>query len=173
MGINNLQGCGHVVPAFTVHHATHLTIECMHHIQAWTRPIHRLVTPEQQYRKQGPENQWHGHKHVCHKHIGEYTYMHIKRRYIACNLTGCRPKFIHNTRLAMQKGKGEQSTKQYWQARHELEMINGNAMKGRRIIIPFLLETDIGVVAQQPHGLRKYMTFSERVSVLGEYECRH
>ena len=84
-----------------------------------------------------------------------------------------RAKFIHYTRLAMQKDKVEQTLKHYRAIRHELEIINGIAMKDKRII-PFLLtEIDIGGTAQQWHGHRKDETFSEGVSVLGEYECRH
>ena len=77
------------------------------------------------------------------QHISRYTSMHINRRHIGSNQRECRPlksKIIHNTRLATQKDEVEQSMKHYWPIRSELAIINDIAMKGRTMIIPFLLQ---------------------------------
>ena len=37
---NNLQGCGHVVPAITLHYVVHSSIYDTHYIQTWPRPVH-------------------------------------------------------------------------------------------------------------------------------------
>ena len=82
---------------------------CIHqYVQACSRPVHgRLIIQKQPYRKQGPGNDWHEHKHVCHQHISEYTNMHIHRRHTGTNLTGCRSlkaNILCNTGLATQSG---------------------------------------------------------------------
>ena len=59
----------------------------------------------------------------------------------------------------------------YCPIRHELAMINGNAMIGNNDTF-YIAETNTEAVAQQPYG-HKNETFNQEVGVFGEYQCRH
>ena len=52
-------------------------------------------------------------------------------------------------------------------------MIGGIAMKGKRIIIPFILQGQILEQLPSNHIGIENETLSQGVSVLGESECRH
>ena len=63
------------------------------------------------------------------------------------------------------KDEVEQSMKHYWSSRHKLPMINGIAMKSKRIIIPFLLQRQIQELLHSNHmGIEK-MRLEVRESV--------
>ena len=119
----------------------------MNYIQTWHRHVYgRLVILDQPYRKLGPCNHRHEHKHPCHQHISKYTSLHINRGYTDSSLRGHRPpkaKIICNTRLTAQKNEVEQRMKHYSPIRSKLSMIAGNWMKVKGIIIPCLLQRQI------------------------------
>ena len=83
--------------------------------------------------------------------------MHILRRHTGSNLKGCRPtkaKVLQNTWWPHNKDEVEQGMKTYWPIRHELAMIDVTAMKGKRIVIPFILQWANATVIT-PYGHEK------------------
>ena len=96
--------------------------------------------------KQGPGTHWYEHKDACHQHISKYISMHINKRLQAtprgeADLQKLNLYIIQS--WSYKKDEVEQSMKHYWPFRIGLAIIDGIAMMGRRIIIPFLLQRQI------------------------------
>ena len=72
--------------------------------------------------------------------------MHIHTRHTRSNSPRCtatRPQGIYHTWVAEQKDDITQDIQKYWLIRQELAMINGVAIKGKRIIISSQLKMQI------------------------------
>ena len=72
--------------------------------------------PEQQHRRQRPENHWYEHKYKCNQYINEYVNVHIHRRHTGGNrrrqpLT--KANNIYNTRLPQKKDELEHNMKHH------------------------------------------------------------
>ena len=147
------QTYGYIVPVVAAHYAVSTPIQDTHYIQAWLKPTYcRVTVQEQPYRKQRLGNHWCECECKCYEHISKYTSMYIHR----------------DIQVTIQVDAHLQKLSSYiiqdWPYRKDelehdlskLAMIDGIAMKGKRIMIPFsIAETNSTAVAQQSQRHRE------------------
>ena len=105
-----------------------------------------LLVLKQPYRKQGPGNHRDEYKCKHYQYISKYASVHIHRRHTGSNTrshTPAKAEDIYNRGLTKLGDEVECSMKQYWPIRSKLAISDDIAMKGKRIIIPFLLQKQI------------------------------
>ena len=125
---------------------------CIIHISLAQTYTSLTSCPGTTIQKKRLENHWHEHKYECHQHSSKYASMHIHRRHTSTNMWRCLPaeaESLHHTWWTTQKRQIRISIRHYWPVKSEIAMIDGFAMKGKRIIIHFLLQKQI---LQQLHG---------------------